>query len=148
MPNIASLLKAEISRVARKEIRAEITALRKAATTHRSEIAALKRRAANLEQQIRKVSKTATRSSVAVTNDDAADSNLRFSAKGFATLRKRLGLSAAEMGALLGASDQSVYKWERGEVRPRAAQLPAIAAVRGLGKKEARARLEKAQAAA
>jgi hypothetical protein len=47
MPNIASLLKAEISRVARKEIRAEITALRKAATTHRSEIAALKRRAAN-----------------------------------------------------------------------------------------------------
>jgi DNA-binding transcriptional regulator YiaG len=142
MPNIASLLKAEISRVARKEIRAEITALRKAATTHRSEIAALKRRAANLEQQIRKVSKTATRSSVAAPNDDAADSNLRFSAKGFATLRKRLGVSAAEMGALLGASDQSVYKWERGEVRPRATQLPAIAAVRGMGKKEVRRRLE------
>jgi DNA-binding transcriptional regulator YiaG len=40
------------------------------------------------------------------------------------------------MGKLFGASGQSVYKWERGEARPRAANLPGIAAVRKLGRKD------------
>jgi len=44
MPNIATLLKTEISRVARKELRGESQALKKAVSAHRSEIAALKRR--------------------------------------------------------------------------------------------------------
>ncbi len=57
-------------------------------------------------------------------------------------LRQKLGLSAKDMGTLLGASGLSVYKWESGKVKPRAKQLPAIAALRGIGKKEALARLE------
>jgi hypothetical protein len=53
MPNIATILKEEIARVARKEVRRETTALKKAAATYRSEIAALKRRAAETERQLR-----------------------------------------------------------------------------------------------
>ena len=45
MPNIASVLKTEIARVARKEVRSEIGSLKKATATYRTEIAALKRRA-------------------------------------------------------------------------------------------------------
>jgi DNA-binding transcriptional regulator YiaG len=142
MPNIASLLKSEISRIARKEIKAEITALRKAATTHRSEIAALKRRVQSLEQQVKRVGRVTSRPAAAPDEDDSAASGLRFSAKGLKSLRQRLGLSAAECGLLVGASDQSIYKWEEGKVRPRARHLPAIAALRGLGKKEAAAKLE------
>jgi hypothetical protein len=44
---------------------------------------------------------------------------------------------------LVGASAFSVYKWEQGEVRPRARYLEAIAALRSVGKKEAAARLNK-----
>lgn len=62
---------------------------------------------------------------------------IRISAKGLASQRKRLGLSAAEMGVLLGVSGQSVYKWEQGTTRPRAGQMPAIAALRKMGRKEA-----------
>jgi DNA-binding transcriptional regulator YiaG len=40
------------------------------------------------------------------------------------------------MGALLGVTGQSVYKWEKGTARPRASQLKAIAAVRKMGKKQ------------
>lgn len=40
------------------------------------------------------------------------------------------------MGKLLGASGQSVYKWESGEARPRAANIPGIAAVRKLGRED------------
>jgi DNA-binding transcriptional regulator YiaG len=143
MPNIASLLKSEISRIARKEIKAEVTALRKAATTHRSEIAALKRRVQSLEQQVKRVGRTASRQAPAAPADDDSSANgLRFSAKGLKSLRQRLGLSAAECGLLVGASDQSIYKWEEGKVRPRARHLPAIAALRGLGKKEVAAKLQ------
>ena len=39
MANIASLLKSEISRVARKEVRGEIAGLKKAVSSYRSEIA-------------------------------------------------------------------------------------------------------------
>jgi hypothetical protein len=48
---------------------------------------------------------------------------------------------------LVGVSGQRSYKRQQAEVRPRAAQLQALAAVRGIGKREALARLEQAAAA-
>ena len=66
---------------------------------------------------------------------------VRFRVGGFASLRKKLGLSAAEMGKLIGVSAQSVYHWETGKTKPRASQLTAISAVRKMGKKEVAAKL-------
>lgn len=54
MPNIAIALKSEISRLARKEIRAETGSLKKAASQYRSQLAALKRRVETLERQLRR----------------------------------------------------------------------------------------------
>ena len=51
MPNIATILKDEIARVARREVRAETQKLKKASTQHRTVIAALKRQLAALEQK-------------------------------------------------------------------------------------------------
>jgi DNA-binding transcriptional regulator YiaG len=147
MPNVASILKSEIARVARKEVRGGTLHLHKAVSSYRSEIAALKRRAQALEQQLRRLSKGNPkgngRASAAVDDDDGgAMQGFRFSAKGLASHRKRLGLSAHDCGLLLGASGQSIYKWEDGKARPRAKHLPAIAALRQLGKKQANAILE------
>jgi DNA-binding transcriptional regulator YiaG len=136
MPNIASILKSEIARVARKEIRGETQQLKKAVSTYRSQIAALKRRAHALEQQLRGLGKRGAKPAQAEAEDEPMGS-FRFSAKGLASHRKRLGLSAHDCGILLGASGQSVYKWEDGKARPRAKHLPAIAALRTLGKKQA-----------
>jgi DNA-binding XRE family transcriptional regulator len=58
-----------------------------------------------------------------------------------ASQRQRLALSAHDCGLLIGASEQSIYKWENGKARPRAKHLPGIAALRILGKKEAAAQL-------
>ena len=140
MPNIATILKSEISRVSRKELRSLTDGLKKAVVSYRSEIAALKRRTQALEQQVRRLGKASAKSAPA--DDESPSANLRFSAKGLASQRQRLGLSAADCGLLLGASGQSVYKWEDGKARPRARHLPAIASLRTLGKKEAAARLE------
>lgn len=144
MPDIASVLKSEIARIARKEIRVEIDSLKKAVGTYRSEIAALKRRAQTLEQELKRVQKSAPNPQ-APANDGAA-TKLRFSAKGLAKQRQRLGLSAEAVGLLVGASGQSVYNWEAGSARPRAAHLAAIAALRALSKTQAAAVLDSRRA--
>ena len=141
MPNIASLLKTEIARVARREARGETQTLKKAASTHRAEIAALKRRTQALEQQLRRLGRITAK---ALPGGDAepASAKRRFSAKGLASQRRRLGLSAHECGLLVGASAQSIYNWEQAKARPQAKHLAAIADLKTMGKKEAAARLE------
>ena len=57
MPNIATVLKAEISRIARKEVRTEVAALKKALNAGRADVAALKRRAQVMEQELRRLHK-------------------------------------------------------------------------------------------
>ena len=69
------------------------------------------------------------------------------SARSIAAQRKRLGLSAAECGLLIGASAQSIYNWEVGKARPRAQHLPAIFALRNLGRRQANEILETRKAA-
>ncbi len=140
MPNIASVLKEEIARVARKEVRTDTQPLKKSSATHRSDIAALKRRIAALEQLVKRLGKQSG-AKVAAPQAGPPAGSFRFSASGLMAQRKRLGLSAAEAGKLLGVSDQSVYKWENGKTRPRASQFAAIAALRSLSKKQAAARL-------
>ena len=132
MPKLATVLKDEITRLARKEVRAESLPMRKAAVQSRTDINALKRRVAALEKQVASLSKAATIKKTETASDPAT---IRFSSKGFGTLRRRLGLSATEMGFLLDASDQSIYKWERG-VRPRPNQMPKIATLRKMSKQQ------------
>jgi DNA-binding transcriptional regulator YiaG len=141
MPNFASVLKEEIVRLARKEVRAETESMKKAVAQHRSEIAGLKRRVATLEKQAARVEKKGAGKAASAPEGEEAP-RTRFSAKRLARQRQKLGLSAAEMGALLGVSAQTVYNWEAEKSRPRQAQLAAIAALRGVGKRQVKARLE------
>jgi DNA-binding transcriptional regulator YiaG len=137
MPNIASALKSEISRLARKEIRTETLQLKRAVSDYRAQIAELKRRMLQMERQLRSSRKVPANEPPSARAVKADASNFRFSAKGLASHRKRLGLSADQCGILLGASGQSVYKWEDGKARPREKHMPAIAALRNLGRKQA-----------
>ncbi len=139
MPNIQSVLKSEIARIARKEVRAETEQLKKSSTQYRSQIAALKRTVASLEKQLKRQRRSAP--AAAPAEGDESRPGFRFSAKGLAAQRRRLALSAREVALLLGVSALSVYKWEQGKARPRARQMEAIARLRGMGKKEASARL-------
>jgi DNA-binding XRE family transcriptional regulator len=148
MPNIASVLKSEIARLARREIKAEVAPLKKAASQYRSSIAALKRQIQDLERQLRRKTRSARGAEDEADGQEEGGVRRRFRSGGLASHRRKLGLSAEDYGALVGVSGQSIYKWEQGEVRPRAAQLQALAAVRGIGKRQALARLEELAAAA
>jgi DNA-binding transcriptional regulator YiaG len=141
MPNIGSLLKEEITRLARKETRSQVEALRKASGQYRRDIAELKRQLAQLGRDTARMQRTAV-GRPASTPSGVEASNFRFTAKGLPSQRKRLGLSAAEYAKLVGVSQQSIYNWESGATRPRPAQIAILASLRALGKREARARLD------
>jgi DNA-binding transcriptional regulator YiaG len=86
--------------------------------------------------------KAAPRGAGAEAAEDESGKQIRYSAKSLASQRRRLGLSAAALAKLLGVSALSVYKWESGNTRPRQKQIEAIAALRGMGRREAQKRLE------
>jgi DNA-binding transcriptional regulator YiaG len=141
MANIGTLLKQEISRLCRREIRREVGIVKKASAAYRHDIAALKRQVQALQ---RTSSVLAKRTAAAADNTSATlpDRPVRFVAKGLRSLRTRLGLSAKQLALLLNVSEQSVYNWETKKATPRKEQLAAIIGMRDLGKREAQQRLD------
>ena len=143
MPNIGAMLKQEIARLSRREVRSVTETTRKAAAQHRRHIATLRRQVAKLERLVAVLQRQrlGTSSAASATRPGR---KMRFVAKGLKSQRARLGLSAADYGKLVGVTAQSVYNWERGVATPRGDQLARIAGLRAIGKREATARLEQA----
>lgn len=145
MPNIGAVLKEEISRLARREIRGQVQTTKKASAQYRRHIAALKRQVATLERQVAALQRR-TPDSRPAASSGPGESKTRFVAKGLRAQRERLGLSAADYGKLVGVSAQSIYNWEQGHAKPRAGQRATLAALRAVGKRDAQAYLERVNA--
>jgi DNA-binding transcriptional regulator YiaG len=139
MTTLATALKDEIRRLARKEIKAQTGRTTKAVAQYRRDIAQLKRQQRDLEKRLalQESQRAEQPSSGARLNGDA-----RFSARSVKAQRRRTGLSAADYAKLVGVSPLTIYNWENQKSRPRHEQLTALVALRGLGKREAQARLQ------
>ena len=135
MPNIAAVLKEEICRLAKKEVKAQVGKTQKASAQYRRDIANLKRQLGQQEREIKLLKKRAQDGQPQA--EEEPSENIRFSARSVKAQRSRLGLSAADYGKLVGVSGLTIYNWEHGTSRPRKAQLAALVAVRGIGKREA-----------
>ena len=141
MPNIAAVLKDEVTRLARKEARSQTEVLKRASAQYRRDIAALKRKVVELERQVSLLEGLVLKKP-AVSPVSGSEMRVRFTSSGLRSQRARLGLSAADYAQLVGVSPQSVYNWEREITRPRKEQIVTLAALRGIGKREAQARLK------
>ncbi len=143
MPNLAATLKEEIRRLARKEIKSQMGATRRAAVQHRREIARLKRLMHLQEKRLASVAAQAGKQAPKAGEPEGVPEGTRFSTRSVRAQRRRLKLSAAEYGKLIGVSAQTVYLWEQGKVRPGKPQFAALVAARGIGRREAVQRLAK-----
>ena len=142
MPNLLSLLNERIRRLARREIGGQTQKTRRLTTQHRRDLAALKRQVAALARTVAFLEKQEQRRVASPPLVPQEAKGVRFSARSVKAQRARLGLSAKDFGRLVGVAGLTIYSWESGKSRPRAKQLPGLAAVRRLGKREARQRLE------
>src|SRR5215204_2399083 len=134
MSNFAAALKAEISRLAKKETKGQVSPLRKSVTSQRREIAALKREIAALKKQLPRNGRAARSVTAPAAGDSEDGQQVRFQVRGLISERKRLGLSQKDFGQLVGVSGQTILSWEQRKSSPRRSQVMSIAAIRGIGK--------------
>jgi len=144
MPDVATVLRSEISRLARKETRQVVVPIKKQNAELRRTVSALKKEVAALRNQVSFLQQQEKRrlETVPVGQPKKAEKAIRFAPRWVKADRKRLGLSARDYGALVGVSALTVYSWEAGKSKPRKEKLAAWAEVRALGKREAKRRLE------
>lgn len=142
MPNLQSLLRQEIQRLARKEVRAEVDATKRAVTQHRKEIAELKRRNKELERAVSFLQGRETKRLKSGPAKEAPPEGSRFSMRSLKAQRRRTGLSQEDYAKLVGVSKLTIYNWESGRTKPGEKHFAALVALRGLGKREAQKRLE------
>ncbi len=138
--DLKKALKIEIEKVARKQIRKETETLRKSVTRYRSDIATLKREQKDLQRQLNKLTKSPLAAAPSPATETAQ--KIRFSPNWLKKHRQKLSLTAAEYGQLVGVHPITIYNWEQGKSKPRAAQLQSLSNVRSLGKREALKQLE------
>jgi DNA-binding transcriptional regulator YiaG len=143
MPNIAVVLKEEIRRLARREIKAEIGSTKGAVAQFRRDIAKLKRLLQSQQRELALLkAQDRKRSGQPQAKGEEALEGVRFSARSVKAQRTRLKLSAADYGKLVGVSGLTIYSWESGKSRPRQKQFAGLVAARGIGRREAMKRLE------
>ena len=145
MSNLLKALKDEILRLARKEVRAQISKLK-------TDVVGLKKANASLKGTIAKLQKGQTVLLKAEQRNLTKPASIapevaqkaRLTAKGVRALRKKLGLSQAAFGKLAGVSMGAVTMWEKksGALKLRQATRTSILALRGIGAREAKRRLE------
>jgi DNA-binding transcriptional regulator YiaG len=147
MPDVARVLKEEVQRLAKRQVKAGLAPLKrdnvrlkKQVTEFRRELAALTRTSRELRARVAAV--VATKESEVAT---ARAATLRPTSKSLVRLRRRLALTQVEFGSLVGVSGQAVLNWERkgSRVRMRSANLAALAGIQKIGKREAHRRLER-----
>lgn len=142
MANLAKVMRDEIARLARKQVRAEFGNTKKLVAQQRREIADLKRKVDDQRRRIDFLEKQEKRRVAAPQVREEEVETARFSPKWLRSHRQKLGLSAADYAKLVGVSMLTVYNWENEKSRPRQAQMAKLVAIRGLGVREAKKRLE------
>jgi len=141
MADIATVLKQEIARIARKELKGQTEGIKKASAQYRRDIAELKREVSKLQKQVSLLEGKAFKE-LPSPPAGTSEKKVRFTTKWLRSERKRLKLSASDYARLVGVNAGTIYNWEGEKTSPRNDQLKVLAGMRGISKKEALARLE------
>ena len=140
MPNIMSALKSEIVRLSRKEAKQVVAPVQRASANYRALIAALRRQVDAMQKELLALRRAVPGPGAAIQAKAAPEGRFWISGKGVKTLRKRLGLTQAQFGKLVGVSVVTVVKWEahkgKTPIRLKAA-IARLQAIRKMGKKQA-----------
>ncbi len=154
MAEFLKALKNEITKVSRKEIKSltndmkkDIVKLKKTVSTLRKEVNALNRQKRQIAREVLRNSEL--RQQEEEKQLEVNVDKIRVTGTMIRKLRKRLKLSQADLGIILGVSSQSVYQWERREneslKKMRAAAKIELAKLRKMTQGEVRALLEQVQ---
>jgi DNA-binding transcriptional regulator YiaG len=146
MSNVVEVLKAEIARISKREAKSATQGIGKSNVWLRKSVADLRKRVVLLEKANKGLAAAMKKYHMAQPQlpDAEEGKRARFTSRGIRALRKKLGLSQADFGKLLGTTPGSVHLWEKkdGTLNLRDKTKAAILPIRGLGAREAKEKLE------
>ncbi len=134
MAKIESILKSEIIRLAKHEVRSVFRPLKKEVWGMKSKLSNLIKNFTVLDRLAKEVVKTKGRAKLEASPEEVRVS--RLTAERISALRKKLGISQREMGILVGATIAAVASWEKGKFKPRGEKKAALVALRNMKKRE------------
>lgn len=143
--SILNELKAEITRLSRREINKELAPVRRVNAAQRGLIANLRREVVALQKEVHAL-RRASPVVAADTEQQDARSGFWITGKGVKALRKRLGITQVQLARLAGVSDQTVVNWEgtEGKIAFRRKETGTrLAELRSMNKKAAAEELNK-----
>ena len=142
MAQIESIMKSEIIRLARRELRKvsvplahNIRSLKRTISQIRKTILALQRLTAAQQKELKK-----KKVLLKATPEEVKKS--RFSPRLIRSLRKQLGISQKELATLVGVTVGAVHMWESGKFMPKEEKKGVMVALRKLGRRDVRKLLE------
>ena len=148
MPSIATLLREEISKIARKEVQDQVRELKQTVREQRDAIARLEKQVGSAKAKAATkpaAAKPAAAKPAAKVRKPAGDTDrrkqLRIAPNTIKKHRKRLKLSQAELGKILNVSTNTVLRWEAGTSKPRSKHLPGLDQLRTISKRELKKQL-------
>ena len=148
MSNIAKALKAEISRISRKEAKSATGPIAKSNIDLKKTVLDLKKRLVALEKENKRLLAGVKKEKpVSAPEPSEETKKARITSTTIRSLRSRLGLSQAEFGKLAGVTTGAVYLWENkeGPLNLREKTKAALLSIKGMGVREAKEKLGKAE---
>ena len=113
--SIIKEIRAEISRVARKEIKKELEPIKRVNASQRKYIADLRRELSDLDKEVKRLQKLLDIPAPEQPTEDDSDQRFWITGKGVLSLRKRLGVTQIEFAGLAGVTQQTIVRWEKTE---------------------------------
>ncbi len=146
MAKLESVIKSEITRLAKHEVRSVFRPLRKEVWGMKLKLSNLIKNFTVLDRLAKEISKTkSTESKLEAPPEEVKAS--RLTPERIAGLRKKLGISQRELGVLVGASMGAVASWEGGKFKPQGEKKTALVALRKQRKRDVRKMLTEMAAA-
>ena len=135
MPNLAALMRNEVTRLARKEVKAGIAQLQKSNQILRTKVNAQKKQLTALENRVSQLEKNGPGQSAKSPSTEAV-AKARITGRTVIALRRKLGLSRPKLAMLLSAHPNTILYWETGRNKPNAEAKVKIIQLRRMGKRE------------
>ena len=139
MSNILKELKAEISRLAKKEAKQVVSPVKKASATYRSLIAGLRKQVDALQREVASLKKAVPAPEKALAAKTEPEGRFWITGKGVKAMRKKTGLTQEKFGKLVGVSVPTVVNWEKAKSKVEIRRKETMARLQGLkgkGKRE------------
>jgi len=142
MGKIESVMKQEIARLARREIRGTVNPLKKEVTRLRKLSSRLARTVAVLDREAQHRRRADLQRLGSLKAAEEEVEGVRINGRWVKTLRRKINVSQSELAALAEISVSGVRAWEYDISKPRGRNRAALVALRKLGRREVKKMLE------